>query len=109
MSYELGRSPVAGTANGCGHGGHGRLLRGYLRLLRRHVYFLFQGETYLHEPLQGHGGGIRSELRREEELPQIAGVPHFQGQRIPQQDRGHDSQPDPRRILRCLFPSIAVR
>ena len=63
VPHELGRPPVTGTANGCGHGGHGRLLRGYLRLLWRHVYFLFQGETYLHEPLQGHGGGIRSELR----------------------------------------------
>ena len=46
----------------------------------------FQGEAHLHEPLQGHGGGIQAELRREEELPQIAGVPHLQGQRIPQQN-----------------------
>ena len=106
MSYELGRPPAAGATDGCGHGGHGRLLRGHLRLLRWHVHLLFQGETHLHEPLQGHGGGIQAELRREEELPQIAGVPHLQGQHIPQQDRGHDSQPDHRGVLRRLFPSV---
>ena len=57
-------------------------------------------------PLQGHGGGIQAELRREEKLPQIAGVSHIQGQRISEQDRGHDSQPNPRGVLRCLFPSF---
>ena len=57
-------------------------------------------------PFKVTAEGIQAELRREEKLPQIAGVSHIQGQRISEQDRGHDSQPNPRGVLRCLFPSF---
>lgn len=70
-----------------------------MRLLQGHVHRLFQGEAHLHEPLQGNEGGIRAELRREEEFSQITDIPDFQGQRLPRQDRGHARQPDPRGIL----------
>lgn len=106
IPHEQRGAPASRTGHGCRNGRHGRLLRGHLWLLWRHVHLLLQGEPHLNEPLQGHERGIRAELRREEELPQVAHLPHLQGKRFPDQDRGHDSQPDHRGVLRRLLPSV---
>ena len=103
LPHEHRRPPASGTEHRRGHGRYRRLLRRHLPLFQRHLHHLLKRKTHLDEPVQDYGHRVCPELRREEELPQVAHLSHLQRQRGTHEDRGQDHQPDHRRVLRVLL------